>query len=136
MEKLRYDLYYIKHLSIVFDLTIVVDTVKVIAVAERARSERRAARGRRRRRAGSDADHRAQPLDALSRDRRRDGASASSMLPFNIAHLGQGGVRPVDADGVGDGLLLGARPRLLGRARQVRRAVPRAAATRGRSTKS
>jgi sugar transferase (PEP-CTERM system associated) len=30
MEKLRYDLYYVKHLSIVFDLTIVIDTVKVI----------------------------------------------------------------------------------------------------------
>jgi sugar transferase (PEP-CTERM system associated) len=30
MEKLRYDLYYIKHTSIVFDLTIVFDTVKVI----------------------------------------------------------------------------------------------------------
>ncbi|PYR62596.1 MAG: hypothetical protein DMF91_06115 [Acidobacteria bacterium] len=30
MEKLRYDLYYIKHQSIVFDLTIVIDTVKVI----------------------------------------------------------------------------------------------------------
>jgi sugar transferase (PEP-CTERM system associated) len=30
MEKLRYDLYYIKHLSIVFDATIVIDTVKVI----------------------------------------------------------------------------------------------------------
>ena len=30
VEKLRYDLYYIKHLSIVFDLTIVLDTVKVI----------------------------------------------------------------------------------------------------------
>jgi sugar transferase (PEP-CTERM system associated) len=30
MEKLRYDLYYVKHLSIVFDLTIVLDTVKVI----------------------------------------------------------------------------------------------------------
>ena len=30
MEKLRYDLYYIKHLSIIFDLTIVMDTVKVI----------------------------------------------------------------------------------------------------------
>jgi sugar transferase (PEP-CTERM system associated) len=29
-EKLRYDLYYIKHQSIVFDLTIVLDTVKVI----------------------------------------------------------------------------------------------------------
>jgi sugar transferase (PEP-CTERM system associated) len=29
-EKLRYDLYYIKHLSIVFDLTIVADTVKVV----------------------------------------------------------------------------------------------------------
>jgi sugar transferase (PEP-CTERM system associated) len=29
-EKLRYDLYYIKHMSIVFDLTIVFDTVKVI----------------------------------------------------------------------------------------------------------
>jgi sugar transferase (PEP-CTERM system associated) len=30
LEKLQYDLYYIKHLSIVFDLTIVADTVKVI----------------------------------------------------------------------------------------------------------
>jgi sugar transferase (PEP-CTERM system associated) len=30
IEKLRYDLYYIKHLSIAFDLTIVFDTVKVI----------------------------------------------------------------------------------------------------------
>jgi sugar transferase (PEP-CTERM system associated) len=30
IEKLRYDLYYIKHLSIVFDLTILIDTVKVI----------------------------------------------------------------------------------------------------------
>jgi sugar transferase (PEP-CTERM system associated) len=29
-EKLRYDLYYIKHLSVIFDLTIVVDTVKVV----------------------------------------------------------------------------------------------------------
>ncbi|HEY1912307.1 MAG TPA: TIGR03013 family XrtA/PEP-CTERM system glycosyltransferase [Vicinamibacterales bacterium] len=30
LEKLRYDLYYIKHLSIVFDLTILIDTVKVM----------------------------------------------------------------------------------------------------------
>jgi sugar transferase (PEP-CTERM system associated) len=30
MEKLRYDLYYIKHVSIAFDLSIVFDTVKVI----------------------------------------------------------------------------------------------------------
>ena len=30
IEKLRYDLYYIKHQSMVFDLTIVLDTVKVI----------------------------------------------------------------------------------------------------------
>ena len=30
VEKLRYDLYYVKHLSLVFDLTIVFDTVKVI----------------------------------------------------------------------------------------------------------
>jgi sugar transferase (PEP-CTERM system associated) len=37
MEKLRYDLYYIKHLSIVFDLTIVVDTVKVILSAKGAK---------------------------------------------------------------------------------------------------
>ncbi len=37
MEKLRYDLYYIKHLSIVFDLTIVVDTVKVIISAKGAK---------------------------------------------------------------------------------------------------
>lgn len=30
MEKLRFDLYYIKHLSPTFDLTIVIDTVKII----------------------------------------------------------------------------------------------------------
>ena len=30
LEKLRYDLYYIKHLSVFFDLTIVFDTVKVV----------------------------------------------------------------------------------------------------------
>jgi sugar transferase (PEP-CTERM system associated) len=30
LEKLRYDLYYIKHLSLVFDLTIMIDTVKVM----------------------------------------------------------------------------------------------------------
>jgi sugar transferase (PEP-CTERM system associated) len=30
IEKLRYDLYYIKHLSLVFDLTILVDTIKVV----------------------------------------------------------------------------------------------------------
>ncbi len=30
VEKLRYDLYYIKHMSVLFDLTIVFDTVKVI----------------------------------------------------------------------------------------------------------
>jgi sugar transferase (PEP-CTERM system associated) len=37
MEKLRYDLYYIKHLSIVFDLTIVLDTVKVILFGKGAK---------------------------------------------------------------------------------------------------
>jgi sugar transferase (PEP-CTERM system associated) len=37
MEKLRYDLYYIKHLSIVFDLTIVADTVKVILTGKGAK---------------------------------------------------------------------------------------------------
>jgi len=36
MEKLRYDLYYIKHLSIGFDLTIFLDTVKVILCAKGA----------------------------------------------------------------------------------------------------
>jgi sugar transferase (PEP-CTERM system associated) len=30
LEKLRYDLYYMKHLSLVFDLTILVDTIKVM----------------------------------------------------------------------------------------------------------
>jgi sugar transferase (PEP-CTERM system associated) len=30
LEKLRYDLYYIKHRSLVFDLTILVDTIKVM----------------------------------------------------------------------------------------------------------
>jgi sugar transferase (PEP-CTERM system associated) len=37
MEKLRYDLYYIKHMSIVFDLTIVLDTVKVILFGKGAK---------------------------------------------------------------------------------------------------
>jgi sugar transferase (PEP-CTERM system associated) len=37
MEKLRYDLYYIKHLSIIFDLTIVMDTVKVIVSGKGAK---------------------------------------------------------------------------------------------------
>jgi sugar transferase (PEP-CTERM system associated) len=36
-EKLRYDLYYIKHMSIVFDLTIVLDTVKVILLGKGAK---------------------------------------------------------------------------------------------------
>ena len=36
-EKLRYDLYYIKHLSMLFDLTIVFDTVKVILFGRGAR---------------------------------------------------------------------------------------------------
>jgi exopolysaccharide biosynthesis polyprenyl glycosylphosphotransferase len=37
MEKLRYDLYYIKHMSIFFDLTIVLDTVKVILFGKGAK---------------------------------------------------------------------------------------------------
>jgi sugar transferase (PEP-CTERM system associated) len=37
MEKLRYDLYYVKHLSIAFDLSIVFDTVKVILFGKGAR---------------------------------------------------------------------------------------------------
>ena len=36
-EKLRYDLYYIKHLSIIFDLTIVFDTFKVIVSGKGAK---------------------------------------------------------------------------------------------------
>jgi sugar transferase (PEP-CTERM system associated) len=37
MEKLRYDLYYVKHLSISFDLTILFDTVKVVLFGKGAR---------------------------------------------------------------------------------------------------
>jgi exopolysaccharide biosynthesis polyprenyl glycosylphosphotransferase len=37
MEKLRYDLYYIKHLSMAFDMTIVMDTVKVILFGKGAK---------------------------------------------------------------------------------------------------
>ena len=40
IEKLRYDLYYIKHLSVFFDLTIVIDTVKVILVGKRSQVSR------------------------------------------------------------------------------------------------
>jgi sugar transferase (PEP-CTERM system associated) len=36
-EKLRYDLYYVKHLSLSFDLTILFDTVKVVLFAKGAR---------------------------------------------------------------------------------------------------
>jgi sugar transferase (PEP-CTERM system associated) len=37
MEKLRYDLYYIKHMSVIFDLTIVLDTVKVVLFGKGAK---------------------------------------------------------------------------------------------------
>jgi sugar transferase (PEP-CTERM system associated) len=37
VEKLRYDLYYIKHLSVFFDLTIVLDTVKVVLFGKGAK---------------------------------------------------------------------------------------------------
>jgi len=37
IEKLRYDLYYIKHASIALDLSIVFDTVKVILFGHGAR---------------------------------------------------------------------------------------------------
>jgi lipopolysaccharide/colanic/teichoic acid biosynthesis glycosyltransferase len=37
LEKLRYDLYYVKPLSIPFDLTILFDTVKVVLFANGAR---------------------------------------------------------------------------------------------------
>jgi sugar transferase (PEP-CTERM system associated) len=36
-EKLRYDLYYVKHLSLPFDFTILLDTVKVVLFAKGAR---------------------------------------------------------------------------------------------------
>jgi lipopolysaccharide/colanic/teichoic acid biosynthesis glycosyltransferase len=36
-EKLRYDLYYVKHLSLPFDFTILFDTVKVVLFAKGAR---------------------------------------------------------------------------------------------------
>ena len=37
LEKLRYDLYYIKNLSVGFDLTIMFDTVKVILFGKGAK---------------------------------------------------------------------------------------------------
>ena len=37
LEKLRYDLYYVKHVSLLFDLTILFDTVKVVLFAKGAR---------------------------------------------------------------------------------------------------
>jgi sugar transferase (PEP-CTERM system associated) len=36
-EKLRYDLYYVKHVSVLFDLTILFDTVKVVLLGKGAR---------------------------------------------------------------------------------------------------
>src|SRR5215210_803244 len=37
LEKLRYDLYYVKHMSLSFDLTILFDTVKVVLLGKGAR---------------------------------------------------------------------------------------------------
>jgi sugar transferase (PEP-CTERM system associated) len=37
LEKLRYDMYYVKHLSILFDLTILFDTIKVVLFGKGAR---------------------------------------------------------------------------------------------------
>jgi sugar transferase (PEP-CTERM system associated) len=37
LEKLRYDLYYVKHMSLAFDLTILFDTVKVVLFGKGAR---------------------------------------------------------------------------------------------------
>ena len=126
MEKLRYDLYYIKHLSIVFDLTIVIDTVKVILCGKGAQVSAAAVE-----RLGAatmaSADRRAQRLDALSGDRASRWLLGLLVLPFNVAHLGTVGIRALDADDVDHGVFLGARPRLLRGARQVRRAVPREA---------
>jgi len=36
-EKMRYDLYYIKHMSLAFDLRILVDTVKAVLFGRGAR---------------------------------------------------------------------------------------------------
>ena len=36
-EKLKYDLYYIKHQSLVFDLVIILQTVRIVLFAEGAR---------------------------------------------------------------------------------------------------
>lgn len=37
MEKLQYDLYYIKNMSLLFDLTIVLDTIKIVTLGKGAR---------------------------------------------------------------------------------------------------
>jgi lipopolysaccharide/colanic/teichoic acid biosynthesis glycosyltransferase len=36
-EKLQFDLYYIKHMSLIFDLGIILDTLKVVLVGKGAR---------------------------------------------------------------------------------------------------
>ncbi len=37
LEKLKYDLYYIKHMSVLFDLTIILETVKIVLMRRGAR---------------------------------------------------------------------------------------------------
>ena len=68
---------------------------------------------------------RAQRRHAVRRHRGR-GVIGLVMLPFNVRASGAVELRPLDADGVDHGLLLGARSRLRRRAREVHRAVPRA----------
>jgi len=37
LEKLKYDLYYIKHISLLFDLVIILETIKVVLFSKGSR---------------------------------------------------------------------------------------------------
>ena len=89
MEKLRYDLYYIKHLSLVFDLTIVLDTVKVIVCRKgRAVTRSASASPTRRRRRRRHPDRRAQRRRTRYLAIGVEALIGLVVLPFNVAHLG------------------------------------------------
>ena len=85
MEKLRYDLYYIKHLSVFFDLTIVFDTVKVVLFRKggMTAADRQDSSWAHVQVAGPARAQRQQPL---SGDRGGDGPRADHA--FNLSHLG------------------------------------------------
>ena len=136
-EKLRYDLYYVKHLSLVFDLTIVVDTVKVIlfgkgrSMSETSAPHRRAHLGR----GPGTVTAVAHNVSTRYLAYVIDAVLGLVMLPFNLSHLGMAAYGVWMLTTSFTRVFRHARSGLWRSAGPVRRAVSRDSATCVRSTR-